>query len=65
MFFLIVFYSKNHSKHLSPHVLAMIERSNVTAHWVATTIMFHEKVKDRSLVISKFINIAQVFMFFL
>jgi len=52
-------WSKPHLKHLSPHVLAMIERSNVTAHWVATTIMFHEKVKERASVITKFIEIAE------
>ena len=52
-------WSKPKTKHLSPHILEMIERSNSTAHWVATTIMYHEKVKDRSLVIAKFIEIAQ------
>eukprot|EP00004_Rigifila_ramosa_P007499 TRINITY_DN1849_c0_g1_i3.p1 TRINITY_DN1849_c0_g1~~TRINITY_DN1849_c0_g1_i3.p1 ORF type:complete len:1081 (+),score=249.42 TRINITY_DN1849_c0_g1_i3:2-3244(+) len=50
-------WSKAKYKHRSPNVLAMIERFNLTSAWVATTIVSAEKLKLRTQLLLKFIDI--------
>jgi len=52
-------WSSKKSKHKSPHVLELMKRSNRLSFWVATMILFHERLKDRSMVLSKLIQVAQ------
>jgi len=46
-------------RHKAIHVRDLINRSNTVSLWVASSILFEEKVKDRTKILSKFIRIAR------
>ena len=55
-------WNKPKLQHKSPNVMALINRSNRIAFWVATMIVIHRKLSDRVKVIDKFARIAQVIL---
>jgi len=52
-------WNKPKLQYKSPNVMALINRSNRIAFWVATMIVIHRKLSDRVKVIDKFARIAQ------
>ena len=52
-------WSKPKTRQKSPNVLNLIKRFNHVSYWVPTMVMCHEKLKNRSAVISKFMAVAQ------
>jgi len=51
-------WTKKDKEILSPNILNMIKRFNKVSGWVATEIVKTEKLKDRTLVLGKFLEIA-------
>lgn len=47
-------------QHLSPNVLAMVNRFNRTSGWVSSMIVKVELLRNRVRMLSKIINIARV-----
>lgn len=47
-------------KHKAPHVCELISRFNSVSHWVASVILWHEKLQDRVKVVMKLIDLAAV-----
>ena len=44
---------------LSRNVLSLIQRANRVSFWVATLILFHQKIKDRVRAVTEIISIAK------
>lgn len=51
-------WNKPKLRHRSPNVIRMINRFNEVSHWVATSILRQERIRDRSRTMAKFIRIA-------
>lgn len=51
-------WSKEKLKHRAPHVLQVINRFNEVSQWVGSTIVTTQRIKDRSKILGKLINIA-------
>jgi len=51
-------WCRNDLKYRSEHVRQLIDRFNSVALWVASSILWSEKVKERTLMLTKFIKIA-------
>jgi len=47
-------------KHRATHVLSLISRFNSVTLWVASVILWQEKLKDRQKILLKFIKICGV-----
>lgn len=47
-------------RHKAPHILELLDRFNDTIHWVAYNILTADSKRNRSLMIVKFIRIAEV-----
>ena len=45
---------------IAPNVFALTERSNTVSYWVATEIVMASELKERTLLLKKFIHIADV-----
>jgi son of sevenless-like protein len=53
-------WNKVDLQHRSPNILAMISRANKLSFWVANLIVWFERLKDRSKILSKILKIAEV-----
>ena len=52
-------WSKPKLKYRSPNVLAMIRRFNVISNWVTSSILSRDCVRDRALVMERFVRIGE------
>jgi len=52
-------WNKETLKPRAPNIMGMIERSNKISLWVASLILWFSKMKDRSNIVTKLVNIAQ------
>jgi len=57
--FLNLSWSKANTKHRSPGILRMIDRSTRLSQWVATCILKEERIRKRAKLLGEFIKIAQ------
>jgi len=51
-------WSNVKTRHTAPHVISLIKRFNQISFWVASTVLYSESLKERSMLISRWINIA-------
>ena len=51
-------WNKNKEQYKSPHILSLIERSNNLSYWIASLILWNQKVNERVNVIVKMLQIA-------
>ncbi|KAJ6248620.1 ras guanine nucleotide exchange factor i-related [Anaeramoeba flamelloides] len=52
-------WSKTKLKYRAPNVIALIHRFNEVSAWVVTTILKHERVRERARIIMSFCKIAE------
>jgi len=52
-------WSSEKKSHISQNVSQLLQRANRTANWVSTCVLIQSKVKDRTKILSKFMNIAK------
>jgi len=52
-------WNKETLKPRAPNIMGMIERSNKISLWVASLILWFSKMKERSNIVTKLVNIAQ------
>jgi len=51
-------WTKPALQHRSPHVIQLISRFNAVSYWVASSILWQEKLQDRVKLLAKFIDLA-------
>lgn len=52
-------WSSEKRGHIAPNVIQLLQRANRTANWVATCVLLHPKVKERTKILTKFMTIAK------
>jgi hypothetical protein len=53
-------WNKPKLRHRSPNVIRMINRFNDVSHWVVTSILRVEKIRDRVRTMVKLVRVADV-----